>query len=334
MSGSRFDRTADSYAEAARRRNWDNLVAWCEPQPGDQVLDVAGGTGALAEALAGRVAEVTVSDISEPMLAHVAAPARAVVARAEQLPFPDHSFDLVACVRALHHVDSPTRALDEMARVVRPGGRIVIEDFLADPDPDRARRWEEIERLRDTGHRRLVAAGEVRSRLLAKGLAVDAEEQWVEDRTVASWLRLAACEGEAAKRVRELVGGPEFQIRVGRARFRRCRRRSATRRLRPAAAAVQAARTTRCSSTWCSSWASLHSRSWGEREGDVSRHCPLASASRMQYMRVWMSRLSSIVGCRHRPSAAAPDPLLGVCRLAVPQAHPSSERRGIVRPPC
>ena len=176
MSGSRFDRTADSYAEAARRRNWDNLVAWCEPQPGDQVLDVAGGTGALAEALAGRVGEVTVSDISEPMLAYVAAPARAVVARAEQLPFPDSSFDLVACVRALHHVDSPTRALDEMARVVRPGGRIVIEDFLADPDPDRARHWEEIERLRDPGHRRLVAAGEVRSRLLAEGLAVDAEE--------------------------------------------------------------------------------------------------------------------------------------------------------------
>jgi SAM-dependent methyltransferase len=221
VSASRFDRTADSYAEAARRRNWDNLVAWCEPQPGDQVLDVAGGTGALADALAGRVAEVTVSDISEPMLAYVNAPAKAVPARAEQLPFADDSFDLVACVRALHHVDSPTRALDEMARVVRPGGRIVIEDFLADPDPDRARRWEEIERLRDPGHRRLVAAGEVRSRLLAKGLSVDAEEQWVEDRTVASWLGLAACEGEAAKRVRELVGGPEFQIRVGRARFRR-----------------------------------------------------------------------------------------------------------------
>jgi SAM-dependent methyltransferase len=221
VSPSRFDRTADRYAEAARMRSWDDLVAWCEPRPQDVVLDVAGGTGALAAALAGRVAEVTVSDISEPMLAHVRAPARAVVARAEQLPFADSSFDLVACIRALHHVDSPTRALDEMARVLRPGGRIVIEDFLADPDPDRARRWEEIERLRDHDHRRLLGAGEARSRLLAQGLAVDAEEQWVEDRTVAEWLGLAETQGEAAKRVRELVGGPEFQIRVARARYRR-----------------------------------------------------------------------------------------------------------------
>ena len=221
MSRSRFDRTADRYAESARRRNWDDLVAWCEPRPDDLVLDVAGGTGALAAALAGRVAEVTVSDVSEPMLAHVHAPARAVVARAEQLPFPDGSFDLVACIRSLHHVDSPTRALDEMARVLRPGGRIVIEDFLADPDPDRARRWEEIERLRDHDHRRLLGAGEARSRLLADGLTVDAEEQWVERRDVVRWLALADTGGEAAKRVRELVGGPEFQITVARARFRR-----------------------------------------------------------------------------------------------------------------
>lgn len=221
MSPSRFDLTADRYAEAARRRNWDDLVAWCEPAASDRVLDVAGGTGALAAALAGRVADVTVSDVSEAMLEYVPGPVRTVVARAEQLPFEDGSFDLVLCIRALHHIDSPTRALDEMARVLGAGGRIVIEDFLGDADADRARRWEEIEKLRDHGHRRLLAAGEARSRLLAEGFSVDAEEQWVETRDVASWLALAGCEGEAATRARELVGAPEFQITVGRARFRR-----------------------------------------------------------------------------------------------------------------
>ena len=221
MSPSRFDLTADRYAEAARRRNWNDLVAWCEPARSDRVLDVAGGTGALAAALAGRVAEVTVSDVSERMLEHAPDTVSTVLARAEQLPFEDGRFDLVVCIRALHHIDSPTRALDEMARVLTGGGRIVIEDFLADADDGRARRWEEIEKLRDHGHRRLLAAGEARSRLLAAGLSVDSEEQWVETRDVASWLALAGCEGEAAKRVRELVGSPEFQIRVGRARFRR-----------------------------------------------------------------------------------------------------------------
>lgn len=218
---SRFDRTADAYARAARARGWTQFVAWCDPQPDDEVLDVAGGTGALAEALLPLVAAVTVVDVSTPMLAHVPQGAATVVARAEALPFDDGSFDLVTCVRSLHHVDSPARVMDELARVVRPGGRVVVEDFVADPDRDRARRWEEIERLRDPGHQRFVAPGEVRSRMLAVGLEVDAEESWVETRSVASWLELAGCEGDEAERVRRLIGAPEFQITAAIARFRR-----------------------------------------------------------------------------------------------------------------
>ena len=220
-AGSRFDRTADAYAAAARRRDWSDLVAWCEPAAGDRVLDVAGGTGALAGRIAPLVAEVTVADVSEPMLAHVPEGVRRVVARAEQLPFEDASFDLVTCVRSLHHIDRPARALDEMARVLAPGGRLVIEDYIADPDRDSSRRWEHIERLRDPAHRRLLAAGEARTSLLAVGLQVDAEESWLVDHRVDPWLGLAGCEGAAARRVRGLIGAPEFQVRLARARFRR-----------------------------------------------------------------------------------------------------------------
>ena len=221
MSASRFDRTADRYAAAARSRDWSGMVAWCEPQSGDRVLDVAGGTGALAEALEGRVAEMTVADVSEPMLANVPGWAQRVVARAEQLPFEDGSFDLVTCVRALHHIESPTRALDEMARLAAPGGRVVIEDFLADPDRATARRWERVERLRDAGHQRMLESGEARSRLLAAGFSVDAEESWVETIDTANWIELAGCDHPLAAGIREAVGAPEFQITVGRARFRR-----------------------------------------------------------------------------------------------------------------
>ena len=163
-AGSRFDRTADQYAVAARKRDWDDLVAWCEPQPEDRVLDVAGGTGALAEALLPRVGSITVSDVSEAMLAHVGEGVRTLVARAEQLPIPDDSFDLVVCVHALHHIDRPVRAIDEMARVLVPGGRLVLEDFIADDDRGSALRWEEAERLRDPDHVRLLTSGEARGR--------------------------------------------------------------------------------------------------------------------------------------------------------------------------
>src|SRR5689334_17411963 len=223
MPASRFDRTADRYAEAARARDWSDFLAWCEPAADDRVLDVAGGTGALAAALAGRVADVTVVDASSAMLRHVEAPAHPVTARAEALPFADGGFDLVTCVRALHHLESPTRALDEMVRVLAADGRIVLEDFVADADPQRARRWEEVEKLRDPGHGRLLAPGEARSRLLAAGLAVDAEESWVETRKLDAWLALAECEGDPAARIRALVGGGELQMQVGRARFRRPR---------------------------------------------------------------------------------------------------------------
>jgi hypothetical protein len=108
-----------------------------------------------------------------------------------------------------------------MARVTAPGGRVVIEDFLADPDRATARRWERVERLRDPGHQRLLESGEARSRLLAAGFTVDAEESWVETMDTGDWIELAGCDQQLAAGIREAVGAPEFQITVGRARFRR-----------------------------------------------------------------------------------------------------------------
>jgi len=155
LSGAnRFDRTADLYAAHAANRDWTAFVAWCEPKAGDRVLDVAGGPGALAAALVDRVGSVTVLDAAPALLDHAPEGVETVVGRAEQLPFADASFDLVTCVNSLHHIARPARALDEMARVLGPGGRLVLEDMVADPDPRRARRWEEIERLRDPEHGR------------------------------------------------------------------------------------------------------------------------------------------------------------------------------------
>jgi SAM-dependent methyltransferase len=185
------------------------------------VLDVAGGTGALAEALLPLVGSVTVSDISEAMLAHVPDGAETLVARAEQLPLPDESFDLVVCIHALHHIDRPVRAIDEMARVLAPGGRLVLEDFIADDDRNAALRWEEAERLRDPDHVRLLASGEARGAALAAGLTVEVEESWFETFEVDRWLAMADVGDDTAARVRELLGRSEVPVRAGRTRFRR-----------------------------------------------------------------------------------------------------------------
>ena len=144
-----------------------------------------------------------------------------MVGRAEQLPFADASFDLVTCVNSLHHIARPARALDEMARVLGPGGRLVLEDMVADPDPRRARRWEEIERLRDPEHGRLISPGDTRGPLQAAGMHLDSEETWLRTSRVDRWLAVAGTTEPAAGRVRQMIGAPEFEVRVWRARYRR-----------------------------------------------------------------------------------------------------------------
>jgi len=217
MTENAWDDRAEAYRTSVTHATGDDLEAvieLCNPQPGLKVLDVATGGGHVARRLREHGVTVVTADASPGMQPDV-------LTRAEQLPFEDGSFDLITCVRSLHHIESPTRALDEMARVTAPGGRVVIEDFLADPDRATARRWERVERLRDPGHQRLLESGEARSRLLAAGFTVDAEESWVETMDTGDWIELAGCDQQLAAGIREAVGAPEFQITVGRARFRR-----------------------------------------------------------------------------------------------------------------
>jgi len=99
-------------------------------KPGGALLDVAGGTGFLAEALADRFERVVVADISPGMLSQARQRnLETVCAPAEALPFADGSFDVVLCADALHHIKQQERALNEVARVVKPGGTVVIQEF-------------------------------------------------------------------------------------------------------------------------------------------------------------------------------------------------------------
>lgn len=98
--------------------------------PGSQVLDVAAGTGSITRLLRATGADVTSLDQSEPMLARaVERGATAVVATAEHLPFPDDHFDAVTFGYLLRYVESVPECLGELARVVKPGGRVGMVEF-------------------------------------------------------------------------------------------------------------------------------------------------------------------------------------------------------------
>lgn len=100
------------------------------PAPG-VMLDVGGGTGRVAVLLQALVDRLILSDPSFKMLRQAQSKAgnlMLVQGQAERLPFPDGFFDRVLVVDALHHFRDQQQAVHELARVVRPGGRLVIEE--------------------------------------------------------------------------------------------------------------------------------------------------------------------------------------------------------------
>ena len=107
--------------------------------PGQRVLDCATGTGDLAFAFQrkiGSTGEVVGTDFCAPMLVHAREKAarqnlamRFETADALELPFETSSFDVASIAFGIRNVDDPKKCLEEMARVVRPGGRVVVLEF-------------------------------------------------------------------------------------------------------------------------------------------------------------------------------------------------------------
>jgi ubiquinone/menaquinone biosynthesis C-methylase UbiE len=98
------------------------------PTPG-RVLDAGGGTGRVASAIRKHAGEVVIADPSLGMLRQAnRTQLKLACSNSESLPFQSNSFERVIMVDALHHVLHHSETAREMYRVVRPGGRIVIEE--------------------------------------------------------------------------------------------------------------------------------------------------------------------------------------------------------------
>ena len=94
------------------------------------ILDAGGGTGRLAQFLRGQAAQVVLADESLQMTlqARQKDGLRPVCAQTERLPFGDHAFARIIMVDALHHVSHQPQTIQELWRVLAPGGRMVIEE--------------------------------------------------------------------------------------------------------------------------------------------------------------------------------------------------------------
>ena len=144
-------------------------LAWLEPLDGDMiVLDVACGAAHAAEQAAPHVRQVVGVDLTPSLLdlgrdrLHAAGIDNVLLqeGNAADLAFVDASFDLVICRGALHHFPHPDQAIAEMARVCRPGGRVVVSDMVA-PSPDERAAFDEVHRQLDPSHAGVLLEGEI-----------------------------------------------------------------------------------------------------------------------------------------------------------------------------
>ena len=175
----RYDLMNDLMSMGLHRAWKAYTVLAANVQPGDRVLDIAGGTGDLALAFAkkvGATGQVVHTDINEAMLrtgrdrlldAGVALPT--LVCDAEKLPFADESFDLVSVAFGLRNMTHKDAAVAEMNRVLKPRGKLLVLEFSKVAKPlEKAYDWYSFKVLPQLG--KWVAGDDASYRYLAESI--------------------------------------------------------------------------------------------------------------------------------------------------------------------
>jgi ubiquinone/menaquinone biosynthesis C-methylase UbiE len=109
---------------------------------------------------------------------------------ATDLPFPDASFDAVVTRLSIHHFQAPHRPLAEMARVLKPGGALVVADVVSSEAPEESALHNAIEILRDPSHVRMLPASELAALIEDAGLSIERRTTWDETREFEEWVRI------------------------------------------------------------------------------------------------------------------------------------------------
>jgi ubiquinone/menaquinone biosynthesis C-methylase UbiE len=211
-----FSRTAESYVAAASFRmgpDLQKLLEIGEWGPHQIALDVATGGGHTALAVAPHVGQIIITDLTprmlekarEYLLAQGVTNAQFQTADAEQLPFADASFDRVTCRIAPHHFPDVTKAVQEIARVLQPGGLFLLIDNVVDSTPALDQAANTIERWRDPSHVRAYTVEEWEHFFYLAGLQIEYKEVMRKSHHYDEWTSRAQLPPEEKARLEQYI---------------------------------------------------------------------------------------------------------------------------------
>ncbi len=197
----------------------EQIRAAIKPTRAMRVLDLGCGPGIVTAAIAPDVKEVIAYDLTPEMVDKARKKCeesglknvRFEVGSAEQLPFEKESFDCVVTRLTIHHFLDPHRVMNEVARVTRRSGKVVVTDVVSSENESEATLHNALEILRDPTHVRMLPTSEMLELLKSVGLRITSTVTWEMKRGYEEWIRIT----NAPERVKPLYTLMEALAKAG-----------------------------------------------------------------------------------------------------------------------
>ena len=206
-----FKRQAETLSVAQVFTNSDVLEqirAAITPTAKMNLLDLGCGPGIVTAALSPHVREVVAYDLTPEMLNQARKRCQEAGLRnvrfelggAEHLPFEDGAFDCVVTRLTIHHFSDPRSVMDEVVRVIRHGGKVIVADVVSSESEEEAALHNALETLRDPTHVWMFSPTDMVGLIEKAGLRIASSSTWEMKRDYEEWIRIT----NAPERVKPL----------------------------------------------------------------------------------------------------------------------------------
>lgn len=206
-----FSKNAEKYVTSSTHAKGSDLSlipVWLNLPTNSIVLDIATGGGHVVKALAPHASQVFATDLTYQMLEaakrhldQTETNISYVIADAESLPFLENTFDAVTCRIAPHHFPHPDIFVNEVARVLKPGGKFLLIDNIAPEEKEFDEFVNLLEKLRDESHNRSYSVNEWKTWFEKADLTLLKAEARKKTFDYSDWVRRTTTSEEQVKKV-------------------------------------------------------------------------------------------------------------------------------------